>query len=230
MSKINWPFEVPVFVGQKLLILGLFSIVCTTTSWAQDASTCGSLENNYGPIDYRKMTPAQSRLVEGAHFTPGVENLTQPKSSFFADDISYTLNVFPNHHRALLTMQRLADREKKDKPAYAKWSMACYYERAVRYQPDDHIVRMLFASYLIKNKRVDDATQQLNVAIELGVESSFTQFNAGLVFLDMNNYERALAQAHKAIGMGFPRTDIKDRLVALGKWKDPVTPIESPKP
>lgn len=208
----------------------LFAIASFTYGYAQDASTCGSLENGYGPIDYRKMTPSQSRLVEGAHFTPGVENLTQTKSSFFADDISYTLRVFPNHHRALLTMQRLADREKKDKPAYAQWSMACYYERAIRYQPDDHIVRMLFAGYLIKNKRAEDATQQLDMAISLAAESPFAQFNAGLVFLDMANYDRALDQAHKAMAMGFLRPEIKDRLTALGKWTDPITSIENRKP
>jgi tetratricopeptide (TPR) repeat protein len=211
---------------KTVFVCGVLALLSIAHAWAQDASTCGSLENHYGPIDYRKMTRQQSQLVEGAHFTPGVENLTQTKSSYFADDISYTLRVFPNHHRALITMQRLADREKRDKPNYAQWSMACYYERAIRFQPDDHIARMLFAGYLIKNKRKEEATKQLDVSIELATDSAFAQFNAGLVFLDMDNHERALEQAHKAMSMGFMRPEIKDRLVALGKWVEP-TPSAS---
>ena len=215
--------------SKRLLACALVSGIVGLAQ-AQDASICGSLENNYGPIDYRTMTEQQKKLVEGAHFTPGVESLSQQKSSYFADDISYTLRVFPNHHRALITMQRLADREKMDPPAHAQYSMACYFERAIRFQPNDTIVRMLFASYLIKKKRLNEATQQLDVAIKLADDNPFTQFNVGLVFLEMNNYERALIQAHRAAAMGFTRTELKDRLIAAGKWVEPPIPNEAQKP
>lgn len=214
------------------LLSGAIFALCANTAHAQDAKSCGSLQNNYGPHDYRKITDHQRRLVEDAHFTPGVESLTRMKTSYFSEDIGYTLRVFPNHHRALITMQRLVDREKTDKPAHAQWSMACYFERAIRFQADDHIVRMLFASYLIKNARLDEATWQLETAIKLNGDDPFTQFNAGLIFFDMKNYERALVQAHRAARLGLPRTELKDQLMAVGKWSDlPANqPNESKKP
>ena len=212
-----------------LVVVVLFGVVGSVQ--AQDMSSCGSLENHYGPIDYRKATKQQLNLVENAHFTAGVESLTRASSSYFADDISYTLRVFPNHPRALITIQRLADREKTDQPAYAEWSIPCYFERAIRFQRDDVIVRMLFASYLIKKNRFDEATQQLDLTIKLAGDEPFTHYNIGLVFLDMKNYERALQQAHRAAELGFTRTALKDRLVAAGKWVEPPpAPVEVQKP
>lgn len=198
---------------------------------AQETPACGSLKNHYGPFDYRTASQQQKSLVENTHFTPLIENLMKGgRDNPFADDISYTLNVFPNHHRALITMQRLADREKVDKPALAHWTMACYYDRATRFQPDDPIIRMLFAGYLIQKGRLEDATQQLDVAIKLAGDNPFTHFNVGLVFLDMKNYERAVAQAHRAAELGFTRPELKDRLVAAGKWAEPAAEAEVKKP
>ena len=215
----------------KYLLAGALLLGAVGSVQAQDRLTCGSLENHYGPIDFRKAYKQQLDLVEKVHFTAGVESLTRVGSSYFADDISYTLRVFPNHPRALITIQRLAEREKTDKPAYAQWSIPCYFERAIRFQRDDVIVRMLFASYLIKKNRFDEATQQLDQTIELAGDEPFTHYNIGLVFLDMKNYERALEQAHRAAELGFTRTALKDRLVAAGKWVEPPpAPVEVQKP
>ena len=38
----------------------------------------------------------------------------------------------------------------------------------------------------------------------------------------MKNYDRALAQAHMAYGLGFARPELRDRLKAAGRWKEPV--------
>ena len=210
-----------------VLLLGVANLL-----HAQDEPACGVLAgNHYGPFDYRKANKQQLNLVESVHFTSGVENLTKAATSYFADDLSYTLRAFPNHHRALITIQRLADREKTDTPAYAQWSIACYFERAIRFQPTDAIVRMLFAGYLIKKNRLDEATKQLDHTIKLAEEEPFTHFNIGLVFLDMKNYDRALTQAHRAAELGFTRTALKDRLVAAGKWVEPPpAPVDVQKP
>jgi tetratricopeptide (TPR) repeat protein len=189
------------------------------------SSDCGSLANHYGPFDYRKATKGQLSIVEEAHFTPYIENLIKRRDNPFGDDIAYTLRVFPNHHRALLTIQTLAEREKTDSPSYARLSVACYFERAIRFQPDDIIVRMLYASYLIKKARQDEASQQLEEAIKLAGDSPFSHFNIGLIFLEMKNYERALTQAHRAAALGFTRTELKDQLVAAGKWVEPAVPF-----
>ena len=228
------PLKAAFFINQAVranrwavvaVLLGVSGLV-----QAQNTSACGSLENHYGPFDYRKANKQQLSLVENVHFTPSIENLIKDHDNPFANDISYTLRVFPNHHRALITLQRLADREKTDTPAHAQWSMACYYERAIRFQPNDYIARMLFAGYLIKKSRPAEATQQLDESIRLAEDNPFTHFNVGLVFLDMKNYDRALVQAHRAAALGFTRTELKDRLVEAGKWVEPPASTIEPKP
>jgi len=205
----------------KYLVSGALMLFCGSAIQAQTTSGCGSLENHYGPFDYRTASKQQKSLVEDNHFTPSIESLIKDHDTPFAVDISYTLRVFPNHHRALVTMQRLADREKVDKPASAQWPMACYYERAIRYQPNDTMARMLFAVYLTKRNQIADASRQLDEVVKLADDNPFTHYNAGLIFLDMKNYDRALAQAHLAAKLGFTRPELKDRLVAEGKWAEP---------
>jgi tetratricopeptide (TPR) repeat protein len=197
---------------------------------AQAASNCGPFENNYGPFDYRTATAGQLSIVENKHFNQRIENLLPGSTNPWADDISYTLRVFPNHHRALVTIQRLAEREKTDKPAYAQYSIACYFDRAIRYKPDDLIVRMLFAEYLIKRSRNDEALQQLEFTAKMARDNPFTHYNVGLLFLNMKSYDRALTEAHRAMELGFTRTELKDGLVATGKWVEPPNPEESTKP
>ncbi len=198
---------------------------------AQEVSACGGLANHYGPFDYRTANIQQRSLVEGIHFSPFIENLMKGgRDNDFGDDIAYTLRVFPNHHRALVSMERLAEKEKADPPRRAVYTVECYFDRAIRFRQDDVIVRMLYAGYLIKKSKNEEATRQLDIAIRLAGDNPFTHYNVGLVFLDMNNYERALAQAHLAMEMGFPRTELKDRLVKAGKWVEPKLPSEPSKP
>jgi tetratricopeptide (TPR) repeat protein len=216
---------VRVVACSSLLLLPLYEVV-----YAQAVSNCGPLENHYGPFDYRTANAQQKSIVENRHFDTRIENLLPGSTNPWADDISYTLRVFPNHHRALVTMQRIAEREKTDKPASAQYSIACYFDRAIRYRPDDLIVRMLFAEYLIKKSRNDEASQQLEFTVKSAQDNPFTHYNVGLLFLKMKSYDRALAQAHLAMQLGFTRTDLKDGLVAAGKWGEAPNPEVPKKP
>ena len=77
------------------------------------ASQCGSLENGFGPFDYRTAPADKRRLVEGAHFTRDVEQLIRGHtSSTPVGDLNYTLRVFPNHPRALYALMQWGTRKK----------------------------------------------------------------------------------------------------------------------
>ena len=128
---------------------------------AQAPVACGSLENAFGPFDYRKVKGPELAIVEGEHFTPAIEALVRGKSGTIGADIAYTLRAFPNHHRALVAMQRLGDRLKRTQPPGANWEVECYFVRAVRFVPDDAVARLLYASYLGKQNRRDEAQRQL---------------------------------------------------------------------
>jgi|GEM_PF-559074 len=189
------------------------------------ANTCGDpFQNHYGPFDYRTATKENLKLVEGAHFTPGVESLTKPATTTFAgmaSDVGYTLHVFPNHHRALLTMIKLGERHKTDTPPGAKFTVECYLERAVRYRPNDTVARSVFAQFLGKQNRKQEAIQQLNAAISDAGDNAISHYTIGTVFLEMREFEPALAQAHKAKAMGLQWTELEQALKTAGQWKEP---------
>jgi hypothetical protein len=188
----------------------------------QGESSCGPLANHYGPYDYRTETGEPSRLVNGAHFLPFVESLIRGKTDITpGHDIDYTLRAFPNHHRALLAMMRLGEKEKRQNPVGSSYTVECWFDRAIRFRPDDTTVRMIFAGYLAKNNRPNEARNQLEYATNLAKDNPFTHYNIGLVYFDMKAYDKALAQAHMAIALGFTRPELPNRLKEAGQWKDP---------
>lgn len=192
-------------------------------------SACGDLGNGYGPYDYRTDRD-KLPIVEAGHFTPEVEALFRSVTGYIGGDLDYTLRAFPNHHRALVSMMRFGERTKSAQPPSAKYTVECYFERAVRFRPDDTTVRMLFATYLHKIGREADANQQLELAVKLAGENAFTHYNAGLVYLDLKNYDEALRQAHVAYELGFPRPHLREALKAMGKWTEPRADLAAPPP
>lgn len=189
---------------------------------AQDANPCGSLRNAHGPYDYRLATHDMKSLVEGEHFTPGVESLKIRQTGAFGHDIGYTLRAFPNHPRALVAMERLAEKEKKDPPYRSPYSVECFYERALRFQPSDYVVRLLYASFLIgRGRPADDVTRHLDYISQSQADNPFAVYNVGLIFFDMKNYEQARAHAHKALKLGLMRGELKAKLERVGQWTEP---------
>ncbi|KQV48372.1 hypothetical protein ASC95_20740 [Pelomonas sp. Root1217] len=182
---------------------------------------CGETHNTYGPFDYRTAQPQQRYIVEIAHFTHGVETLTRGATGPFGKDIGYTLAVFPNHPRAIQTVERLAEKEKSDPASGTDMTVECYYARGMAFAPNDLVFRMFYVSYLLRHNRLDDARKSLDYVVEQAGDNPLTQFNAGLLYFDMKDYDKALAQAHRVLAMGMTRTELRDRLNSVGRWKDP---------
>ena len=190
----------------------------------QAVHPCGDpFRNHFGPWDYRSAERQNIALVEKHHFTPGIEAMIKPVNTTMremAQDVAYTLNVFPNHHRALLTMARLAEKHQADPPPGTSMSVDCWFDRAIRFRPDDTVVRSLYALQLAKRKRLRDAEAQLDAAAAAAKDNPLSHYNIGLVFLEIGNHERALEQAHRAMAMGVTRPELADRLKAAGKWRE----------
>lgn len=212
------PRRTPLPVLKHTLAAALIS----SASWAPAAAaSCGPLENQYGPFDY---VTQKSRLgvVEQHHFTPQVEALIKGATSVSAsEDIDYTLRAFPNHHRALLSLVRLAEKKRSSQPVGLGYSVECYFERALRFRPKDSTVRMIYASYLFKDQRDAQANQQLELAAVAAGGNPFTHYNIGLLYLERQNYAQALIHAHKAYAQGFPQPMLREQLQLQGKWKEP---------
>jgi hypothetical protein len=194
---------------------------------AQQNTGCGHPREMGFERDYR-LVPREARLlVENFHFTPEVEALVRGKSGSIVQDVSYTLRHFPNHPRALVSMMRLGERVKTEHLPTAPYSIDCYFKRAVQLAPDDGIVRTLYASFLFSKNRVADANLQVDKARELASGNGLTHYNIGLVLIEHKQWDRALEQAHEALALGFPRPELKDRLVAAGKWREPLAPADA---
>jgi tetratricopeptide (TPR) repeat protein len=158
-------------------------------------------------------------VVEQYHFTPNVEGLIKGASGPLGADIGYTLDHFPNHHRALAAMSKLALRDKNRKPHGARYTLDCYFDRALRYRPADARVRSLFGSYLLAIGQADAALDQLEQAATLEPDNPTSHYNLGLLYLKKKDYDKARASAEKAYDMGFPLDGLKNKLIAAGQWR-----------
>ena len=188
---------------------------------------CGSLTNHYGPFDYR--TATNRDIVENVHFTQKVESLRGGNTSITAGgDINYTLRVYPNHLRALMAVVRLAEKEKHDPPRDVEFTTRCWFERAEAFRPDDAMVKAGYGTYLIRVGKPQDGAAKLEAALELAGDNANIQYNLGLAFFDLKEYDKALQSAHKAYALGFPLPGLRNKLVQAGKWRDPV-PAAPPK-
>jgi hypothetical protein len=155
-------------------------------------------------------------MVEDHHFTPEVENLVKPMFMYFGSDIAYTLHGFPNHVRALASMERLAEREKTDKPKGAHYTVECYYRRALRFVPDDHLVRLMYAQYLKKHQRPTEAIKVIEYVDDtVGDEPGVRQI-VGLLFIDLGLNERAYAQFSKVSNSDVVMPALRTRLISIG--------------
>jgi len=220
-------------------LIGLLLVCFTAVAALAQAPqpSCGEIRLNrpgqYGPFDYRT-DKSKLEIVEEYHFTPAVEALIRGNtSSTPGGDLSYTLGTFPNHHRALLAMVRYGEKMKSPQPPEARYSVDCYFVRALRFRPDDSIVRMIYATYLSKSGRAPQAIQQLEQATASAGDNAFSHYNIGLIYFDLKDYDRALHQAHKAIELGFRQTALRDQLQTVGKWTEPsdkpvIAPMTAP--
>ena len=98
-------------VAIRQALAAALTLLCMTqaTQAQVTAEQCGPMSQpmQYGPYDYR-IDKDKLPIVEIAHFTAQVESLLRGQSmASFAGDISYTLQRFPNHHRALMSVMRM---------------------------------------------------------------------------------------------------------------------------
>jgi tetratricopeptide (TPR) repeat protein len=182
------------------------------------ASDCGSPARLASGGDY--LDPADRgklSVVEQFHFNADVEALRRGQSGTVGGDLSYTLERFPNHHRALSAMARLSLRDKSPHPRDAAHSIDCYFLRALSMNKRDAQVRSTYAAYLLAVKREDEALAQLEAVIESDPENATAHYNLGLLHFRRKNYDKARSHAEEAYSRGFPLEGLKNKLATLKK-------------
>jgi hypothetical protein len=224
-------------VGPALAVLLVCALVHNRDAAAQVVPGCGSLQNAYGPYDYRDPAARGEplHLVEIGHFTPDVEGLIRGNTGTIIGDLDYALRAFPNHYRALQTIQRYALRGGKfmDKPA------ECYFKRAVAFRPDDAAAHAIYGNYLLECTRVTNALlrqglrcadlsnpgymdagvlkaarAQYEEALRLAPESPEVCYSAGLFYVDTGDLATARRLAKVAYDAGYPLTGLRKKIEA----------------
>lgn len=115
-------------------------------------------------------------------------------------------------------MVRLSERLKTPQPPGARYPAECYFDRAVRFSPDDAMVHVLYGNYLAKRGRAAEARQQLAAAeANVGTDAQVT-YNLGLAYFELKDYEKAAGFAKNAQEMGIQFTGLQQRLERVGKW------------
>ena len=191
-----------------------------------DAETCGSLGFGFGPFDYRSASQETRVTVEGAHFTRDVENLkgfynyARQMRASVGGDIAYTLSAFPNHPRALFALTRLEEKERTVHIKGMQYPVPCWFERALRFQPDDQMVRTVLGVYLMRRGDRGSAIKMLEEASQQAGDSANLHYNLGLAYLDAKEFDRSLDHAKKAYALGFPLPGLKERLQKAGQWRE----------
>jgi tetratricopeptide (TPR) repeat protein len=191
---------------------------------AQDDAGCGTAEDAAaGPYDYRTVKQKIRADVERNHFTRPVQMLQRGESrrtkGGVGADISYTLHLMPNHPQALLAMMRLSEKEKVPRPQGARYPVACYFERAIGFVPDDYNMRVLYGVYLVRTGKAQEARGHLEFAADKAPDDANVQYNLGLAYFDMKDFDRSLEHARRAYELGFALPGLRRKLEAEGKWQ-----------
>lgn len=223
-------FRAPVALFAALGIA--MSAIVALPALAQERVTdfnCGSLENAVGPWDYRTTTQINRRLIElhhldleGALIQRGqIRGRLATSFGYAGGGIDYTLRAMPNHPQALRMADRYGQIAKSEFPPELPYPVECYFQRAIEWRADDAAVRLLYALYLVKRGRSADASRQLDITISLRPQDPSMDYNMGLAFLDLKQYDRALEYAHRAYAAGFPLPGLRERLRRVGRWVEP---------
>lgn len=207
------------FAAAQLVALSLFVALLPNVARADDA--CGELTNGIGPWDYRKADPAKLKLVETFHFSSATERLQSGTSSaHIGGDLDYTLRAFPNHHRALQALSSLSLKTKTDKPLGSRYTVECWFDRAMRMAPDDGAVHMLYGIHLLTKGDVKAATDRLKAAERFNPNDMNIHYNLGLALIKTGDIDGAVQHAKMAYELGHPLPGLRDKLKALGRSKE----------
>ena len=202
-------------------ITGATLALFACAAWGQSGGACGDpFTNHFGPFDYRTAPKDAISIVERIHFTSNVEMLKRGAStSRIGADISYTLKVFPNHPRALLSMAELSRRQKRLQPIGSEFDLECWFDRAIRFRPDDAAVRLVFGIALLRDAKYGAALEQLTIAEKAMPNNPDVHYNMGLAYVNAGDYDQALAHAKRAYDLGHPLPGLRDLLKKAGRWK-----------
>lgn len=185
------------------------------------------IDGRHGPFDYRSANQADRKLVEKPHFDEhyqayklGKRMVRKKHDSIIetpAAGFSYTLWAFPNHHKALAAIEDLGAKEKSERLKGLELRVHCYFQRAVRFVPNDGLVRALYGYYYARRNELEKADTQIVEAISLRPDDVNVRVYAATAYLELGQLEKAVDHAKAAYGLGYPFPGLRQRLERAGQ-------------
>lgn len=178
-------------------------------------------------FDYYAQDPTTLKwkgLVEGAHFTVGVQQGKYGNAGTLEGDLDYVLRHFPNHPKALYVMGKLQAKDHfnpkrgSDRKDYFIFSIECYLNRAIQLNNKYSSTYLVSAILLHQSQSYSKAELHYLKATELDSKNTEAQYNLGLLYFDIKEYEKSKVYAIKAYAGGYPLSGLKDKLKSLNKW------------
>jgi tetratricopeptide (TPR) repeat protein len=210
----------------KYTLKRLFPVALLLAAAAAGAKPyCGDLSNGFGPYDYREPPPDALYLVESAHYTEDVAAGVRGNTGSVGGDLDYTLRAFPNHVKALTSMAMAAARAKVNQLPGSKYPVECYFERAVRFKPDDGMAWGAYGKYLYGIGEEGRAMPMLKKAYAIAPDNPSINYNLGLAYYRAKQFDLAVQHAKKAYQHDFPFDGLRNMLVGARKWDGKVEPL-----
>jgi predicted Zn-dependent protease len=185
------------------------------------------IEGRHGPFDYRSASQAERKLVEGSHFDEhyqayklGKKKLRKRSDSIIetpAAGFGYTLWAFPNHHMALVAIEDLGSKQKSERLDGLQLRVHCYFQRAVRFVPNDGLVRALYGYYYARRNEPAKADIQIAEAINHHPDNVNVRVYSATAYLEMGQPEKAAEHVKAAYAAGYPFPGLRQRLEKAGQ-------------
>lgn len=157
--------------------------------------------------------------IEGHHFDADTESLIRGITGSIGADIDFLVRYSPNHHRGLAALVRLALKEKTPKPSGVSIPVECFLLRALEFKPSDPEVQKIYATYLARLGRDDEALATFEQAEKLAPDDPVVAYNIGLLLTEKRDFERARMYAKKAYAGGLQFPGLRDKLAKQGQWR-----------
>ncbi len=193
-----------------------------------NSSSCGpvSTKDTAGPYNYRTRSPGERWHVNDVnkhHYFKAQREMSKrsPLPQRIHRELSYTLIRIPNHHQALFLLARFHNQFPKEEfnpPVAGVFSVSpeCFFDRGMRFVPDDPYVPLLKAIYYHKRKRYKKSLPVYKRLIEKHPGWGELHYNLGLLYADMKDYKQATLHANKAQENGYTLPGLKNKLEKAG--------------
>lgn len=209
-----------------LLIASLLLCLAANVEAAGAPLRLAPCEEQYEFADVMDYLDPQFRTriggIERNHLNADVEQLIKGQSTASpGGDLRFILGYVPNHHRALSGLMRLSLRDRTEMPAESgPLTVRCWLDRATVFSPQDGTAFMLYGIYLARNRLDAEAVQKLEEAARLMPDNVDVNYNLGLIYLELKDYDKAVAQAKRAYAEGYPLPGLRQKLAAAGRSLD----------